>query len=166
MAEKKPTVFKSYLKVFSDEKNPRFLLVWHEMLGKYTFPGSSPGFSKMPLTKEEAAHEDYRFGTEALKAAEKKLGYEGGLLRAGKVVEPELKDKDNVGIDQWAVLEFFRPDRPISGKALEGMAEKYRKTHSDEPQPLVLTAAQMAERDDVYHVVVETAKKGEILKKK
>jgi hypothetical protein len=167
---KKPTIFKSYVQIFTDEKIPHFLLVWNQHLdhgkGKYTYVGSSPTHSDKPLTKEEAARENYRFGQAALDAAEKKLGYESGLLRAGKHVVEELKDKEGMDVNQFAVLEFFKQDKPLSIKDVERMAGNYRKAHSDEPQPLVLTAAEIVKRDDVYHVIVESAKKGELLKKK
>lgn len=152
-------MFKSYVKIFSDEKNPRFLLIWHEKLDKYTYAGSEPEFSKELLTKKEAGRHEYHFGQVALDVVEK-LGYEGGLLREYKSVIDEMKDKENVGIDQFAVLEFFRPDRPISGKMLDEMATKYRSAHPTAPPPLILTQAEIKRRTDVYHGIVKDLRKG------
>lgn len=149
------------------KKNPRLLLFWQPKLRRYTYLGTKPEIlkSEKPLSSSEYRSRSKFDFTEEARHAISRIGYRGKLVQKGDIkVVDELKDKENVGMDQFAFLEVFNLDKPVKPDVAQKIAENYTKAHPDEPPPLLLTEAEISERSDIYHRIIEDAKERKLLK--
>ena len=147
---------RSYIRINIDDDS--LLLFWHTGLKKYTYLASPLVLYQpaQPLTVEEYEESyPFDFAGEAKKRMET-LGYNGDLKNTSSLIKgDELKQKVNVGVDQFFFLQTFETGLPITREEAEDIKTKYYYTHSDEPAPIIVSAKEMRERDDIFEDILK-----------
>lgn len=169
MEKKNGRAMKSYVHMATDEEPQRLALFWHKCLGIYTLLGSRVRsvVENVPLSAEEHKSRcDYDFEGEAQRTLAR-YGYGGKLVPRcyNMKIADELKDPQNVGIDQFAFLMFFDTEKPVPVEKIDTIFESYMLTHPNMPSPVLRTQAEIAEAEDVYHRLVKDAREGVLFTK-
>jgi len=165
-------LFKSYVKLATDEEPQRLALFWNQYLNKqrglYSYLSSRPQSVVEEKPTNAWGHISrckYDFRKEAERTAAK-YGYSGRLIQLGDIHPvDELADLQNIGDKQLALLMFFEAETPLSAEEAAQVLEKYKLAHPNSRAPVLRTQAEIAGSEDVYHRIVEDARKGTLFRK-